>query len=87
MVKRLFTVHSGGVRLRKGLVKCFLKVPIACLGNTAAAVETNQWPVENSGNISQNLFHNLAVHTVWAPIVPNWVTQVTYFTDQSVLRR
>ena len=49
----------------KGFVKCFLKVPLACLGSMAAAVHcTAQPPVELSENILQNLLNKLPPQTV-----------------------
>ena len=48
-----------GSGCKKGYVISFLKVLLAYLGITAAAVCTAQRPVELSENILQNLFHNL----------------------------
>ena len=42
---------------KKGFVKCFLNVPLACLGSMAR-------PVELSEISLQNLFHNLPPQTV-----------------------
>ena len=35
------TVQSGASGYEKGFVKWYLKVPLACLGSTAAAVQPN----------------------------------------------
>ena len=56
------TVLGSGCK--KGYVISFLKVLLAYLGITAAAVCTAQRPVELSENILQNLFHNLTPQTV-----------------------
>ena len=56
-------LQSGGSGCEKGFVKCFIKVPPAYLGGTAAAVPA-QRSVELSQNILQNLFHNLTPQTV-----------------------
>ena len=34
---RLLTLQSGAATCSEGFVKCFLKVPLACLGSMAAA--------------------------------------------------
>ena len=58
-IENWFHVQSG---CEKGFVKCFLKVPLACLGSTTA-----QQPVELAEqilHILQYLFYNLTPQTV-----------------------
>ena len=50
----IHTVQCGAGTCSEGFVICFLKVPLACLGSMAAAVQPN--------GILQNLFHNLTPH-------------------------
>ena len=57
-------LQSGVTGCEKGVVNCFLKVPLACLGSTAAEVQSNIQTVELSENILQNLFHHLTPQIV-----------------------
>ena len=37
------SIQSGAAGCGKGIVMCFLKVPLACFGSMAAAVQPNDW--------------------------------------------
>ena len=41
ILHRQKAIQSGASGCEKGFVKCFLKVSLACLGSTAAAVQSN----------------------------------------------